>query len=140
MLLKLTITPFASVGYHGGRWSTLEVRPHYTWLLTHIHTYVYAHRHDSTGRRRREERRNVVRGHVYGTLARSVTHPSSAKFPDELMSSHAPWLLCPHLPSRTSPTDPFPVFHPSPTSNITSCLAPSLQAYRSTSLSYLLQV
>lgn len=38
LLLKLTITPFASVGYHGGRSSTLEVRPHYTWLLSHTDT------------------------------------------------------------------------------------------------------
>jgi len=98
LLLKLTITPFASVGYHGGRWSTLEVRPHYTWLLTRTHTHVHAHTHthththarDSTGRRRHRKRRNDVRGHVYGTFARSDTHPSSATFPGELMSSHAP--------------------------------------------------
>lgn len=63
LLLKLTITPFASVGYHGGRWSTLEVRPHYTWPHTHTHirTHTYTHTHTHTRTRTYPHNRTCTR-------------------------------------------------------------------------------
>lgn len=134
LLLKLTITPFASVGYHGGRWSTLEVRPHYTWPHTHTRTRIRIHTHTRThictrtyphkrtctrfyrkssarGKKRRRSRPRVrnARKKRHASFQHRVSGRTDERPHSAAALPPLPFPVAPSPPPNSGGRDPFPV-------------------------------